>query len=112
MIWMSGIPINSSLANQPQKSSNISVACDPSREPMNSSSCLGKRSSTTCSRSRTSCFRKKLSEIQIPQAPSCGCSWRDSSATPAQIYPQLLPAIEYVATHQSTYDADQNIYGS
>ena len=36
---------------------------------------------------------------------------RDSGSV-AQVYSELLPAIEYVASHQSTYDADRNIYGS
>lgn len=36
---------------------------------------------------------------------------RDSGSV-AQIYSELLPAIEYVASNQSAYDADQSIYGS
>jgi len=35
---------------------------------------------------------------------------RDSGSV-AQIYSELLPAIEYVSSHQSAYDADRNIYG-
>jgi len=29
----------------------------------------------------------------------------------AEIYPRLLPTIEYVASHQAEYDADPSIYG-
>jgi hypothetical protein len=36
---------------------------------------------------------------------------RDSGSV-AQIYAELLPAIEHVASHQSAYDADRNIYGN
>jgi len=36
---------------------------------------------------------------------------RDSGSV-AQIYSELLSTIEYVASHQSTYEADRNIYGN
>ena len=36
---------------------------------------------------------------------------RDSGSV-AQVYSELLPIVEYVASHQSAYDADRNIYGS